>query len=145
MKIYTREPHTHNRFSLHDAGILAFVRDGDDLVLETDSGFVDVVRDEMVKGRIRIRNVWFSDSYVHVLHYRDVLCGNVGRFSGKKMTLADFVVEFSKNRSRMDIMGEFDGYRTVVFTGFVTTGERIAEVLMEIDYSGDFLYEIKED
>lgn len=106
---------------------------------------MDVVRDEMVKGRIRIRNVWFSDSYVHVLHYRDVLCGNVGRFSGKKMTLADFVVEFSKHRSRMDIMGEFDGYRTVVFTGFVTTGERIAEVLMEIDYSGDFLYEIKED
>ncbi|WP_307384653.1 hypothetical protein [Aedoeadaptatus ivorii] len=60
------------------------------------------------------------------------------------MTLADFVVDFSKHRSRMDIMGEYDGDQTLVLTGFVTTGERIAEVLMEIDYTGDFLYEIEE-
>lgn len=144
MKIYKREKYSDQAYSLHDASIINIYRDGDDLVLETDYGYVDIKNNTMVYGNIRIKDVSFDDSYVYTMAYKKVLCGNPGKFKGKKMELGKFIKKFKKTEDKVEIVEESQAYRRINLSGFIMKKDKIKEIFLDIYYLGDFVYEIEE-
>lgn len=72
MTDYKRERETGDRFSLHDAHIVAMDCDYDsgELRLMPQYGFVDTASDEMVEGDVIITGVSFEDSYITIMEYK---------------------------------------------------------------------------
>ena len=128
-----------NRFSLHDAQVVKLEKVGEDLLLHFGYGFVDVVKNEMVDGVVKIEGVCFESSYVSILEYTDVLCGNVGHFKGEKRELSDFLKDFNGGKT-MNLIGEYDGFQSYVLTGFLNDQEKVFEVIMDLYYLGDIVY-----
>lgn len=149
LKKYIRPKSRDLDFSLHDAKIINFEFDygNNNLILNTDYGFVDIQKDKIVEGKVIIQDVSIEDSYVYLIDYKNVLCGNVGNFSGEKMTLDTFISAYPIKFMGFDLIGEYDGYRTFVMNGFMSKkGEYVEEleVWFEIDYTGNFIYIIEE-
>ena len=143
MKEYKRI-YTDQRFSLHDANIIDidFDLDCHDLILKTQYGFVDINKNEMVEGEIILKDVSLEDSYVYILEYKNVLAGNVGSFVGEKMDLQNFISAFYTKFKNIDVVSEYDSYKTYLLTGFLSRGNEYLEVNIEIFYCGDFLYRV---
>ena len=145
MKEYKRK-HLDQRFSLHDANIIDIEYDYEtnDLIFKTQYGFVDINKNEMVEGEIILKDVSLEDSYVYILEYKNVLAGNVGSFVGEKMELQNFISAFYAKFKNIDVVSEYDSYKTYMLTGFLSRGDEHLEVNIEIFYCGDFLYRITE-
>lgn len=145
MKEYKRK-YTDQRFSLHDANIIDidFDLDSHDLIFKTQYGFVDIKENEMVKGEIILKDVSLEDSYVYIMEYKNVLAGNVGSFVGEKMDLQNFISAFYTKFKNIDVVSEYDSYKTYLLTGFLSRGNEDLEVNIEIFYHGDFLYRVIE-
>lgn len=143
MKEYKRK-NTDQRFSLHDANIIdiKYNYETNDLIFKTQYGFVDINKNEMVEGEIILKDVSLEDSYVYILEYKNVLAGNVGSFVGEKMNLYSFIATFYTKFKNIDVISEYDSYKTYALTGFLSRGDEDLEVSMEIFYCGDFLYRI---
>lgn len=147
MTDYKREKDTGERFSLHDAHIIAmdFDYDSGELRLLPQYGFVDTVADAMVDGEVIITGVSPDDSYVTIMEYKNVLTGNVGGFVGEKMTLATFLHAFDSKIGAMDIMSTYHGYKNCFITGYLSRGDEDLEIYMDIFYRGDFIYRVREE
>lgn len=140
MKEYIREKNFNFKFSLHDAAIIDFVRQNDNLFIKTDYGYIDILENKCVDGDILITDVSFEDSYVYLMEYKEVLCGNIGNFKGEKICLDTFVKSFSNNFLKLDVIGEYDSYNTIVLSGFLSNSKDIFEAWFEIYFDGDFIY-----
>lgn len=145
MKEYKRK-HLDQRFSLHDANIIDidFDLDCHDLILKTQYGFVDINKNEMVEGEIILKDISLEDSCVYIMEYKNVLAGNVGSFVGEKMDLQNFISAFYTKFKNIDVVSEYDSYKTYLLTGFLSRGDEYLEVNIEIFYQGDFLYRVTE-
>ena len=142
MKTYKRKI-VDQRFSLHDSKIIKIQKEEDDLVFFFDYGFVDIHENRMVEGRLRIKGYRPDDSSVYIIDYGDNLCGNPGKFTGKKMSLDDFIKNFNENKMTLDVMTEYDAYGTYVLDGFLNMDMQCQEVRLEIFYlMGQVYYEI---
>lgn len=146
MTDYKRERETGDRFSLHDAHIVAMDCDYDngELRLVPQYGFVDTLTDTMVEGEVIITGVSPEDSYITIMEYKNVLTGNVGGFVGEKMTLVSFLDAFDSKFKAMDIMSSYHGYKSCFITGFLSRGDEALEIYMDIFYRGDFIYRVRE-
>ncbi|MDD7306190.1 MAG: hypothetical protein PUG67_06345 [Peptoniphilaceae bacterium] len=144
MKKYIRERALQQKYSLHDANIIDIYIDKNDLILETDEGYIDIENDRQVKGKIRIEDISFDNSYVYLLTYKKVLCGNPGKFKGEKMLLKKFIKKFKKGKDHLDIIEESDLYKTIKLQAFYTHKSNIKEANFEIFYRGDFVYELED-
>lgn len=146
MTDYKREREAGERFSLHDAHIVAMDCDYDSetMRLMPQYGFVDTASDEMVDGEVIITGVSFEDSYITIMEYKNVLTGNVGGFVGEKMTLVSFLDAFDSKFKAMDIMSTYHGYMNCIITGFLSRGDEDLEIYMDIFYRGDFIYRVRE-
>lgn len=147
MTDYKREKEAGERFSLHDAHIIAMDVDYDsgELRLLPQYGFVDTVADAMVDGEVIITGVSPDDSYVTIMEYKNVLTGNVGAFVGEKMTLTTFHDAFHSKFKAIDIMSTYHGYKNCFITGFLSRGDEALEIYMDIFYRGDFIYRVREE
>ena len=76
------------------------------------------------------------------MEYRGVLCGNRGPFTGRKMAVEDFLKTYPQGT--LDIMDETYGYRQVKLDGFLNLTGRCLEFRLELYYSGEFRYLLKE-
>ncbi|MDO5018585.1 MAG: hypothetical protein Q4E02_04730 [Lagierella massiliensis] len=132
------------RFSLHDSHIIDFKLLGNDLYLYTDYGYADIVLNNMVDGDIIIKDVQLEDSYVYIMEYENVLCGNPGLFRGEKLTLENFLINYKDNLN-IDIVSDYEGYKTVFLNGYLSRDDKIYEIQLEIFYFGKFIYRVKED
>lgn len=142
MKTYKRKT-VDQRFSLHDSKIIRIQKEEDDLVFLFDYGFVDIHEDRMVEGRFRIKDSRPEDSYAYLMDYGENLCGNPGEFTGKKMSLDDFIKDFNENKMTLDVMTEYDAYGTYVLDGFLNMDRHCQEVRLEMFYlMGQVYYEI---
>lgn len=143
MKITVKKPNSDPPYSLHDAHIMELRAEGDTLRLLTQYGYV---RTEgpfgQVDGDVELTGVDLESSYVYVMEYQDVLCGNCGSFAGRKMTLDTFLREYSDGA--LDIMDESYGFQLAVLSGFLSLRDRILEFKLEISYTGEFRYLLKE-
>ena len=130
-------------YSLHDAHILKMQAEGDILRLITSYGYVRTSEPfGQVEGDVEITGVDMESSYVYVMDYPHVLCGNCGEFTGRKMTLETFLEEYAG--STLTIMDESYGYRMAKLNGFLDAADRLLECVMDLYYSGEFRYLIKE-
>ena len=147
MTDYKREKEAGERFSLHDAHIIAMDVDYDsgELRLLPQYGFVDTAADAMVDGEVIITGVLAEDSYITLMEYKNVLTGNVGGFVGEKMTLETFLHAFHSKFGAMDIMSTYHGYKSCFITGFLSRGDEDLEIYMDIFYRGDFIYRVREE
>ena len=146
MMDYKRKKDTGDRFSLHDAHIIAMDYDyeREELHLLPQYGFVDTEDNIVVDGEVVITGVSFEDSYVTIMEYKNVLAGNVGGFVGEKMTLETFLDAFDSKFNAIDIMSTYHGYKNCFITGFLSRGDEDLEIYMDIFYRGDFIYRVRE-
>ncbi|WP_159082077.1 hypothetical protein [Aedoeadaptatus coli] len=144
---YKRKHETGDRFSLHDAHIIAMDYDYEmeELRLLPQYGFVDIQADTMVDGEVVITGVSFEDSYVTILEYKNVLAGNVGSFVGEKMTLTTFLTAFDSKFKAIDIMSTYHGHKICFITGYLSRDDEALEINMDIFYRGDFIYRVREE
>lgn len=70
MKTYKNQEIKDGEYSLHDANIIDIYMDGDDLILVTSSGYVDLRENKQVDGNIRIKDISLEDSYVYLMEYK---------------------------------------------------------------------------
>lgn len=147
MTDYKREKEAGERFSLHDAHIIAmdFDYDSGELRLVPQYGFADIAADGMVEGEVVITGVSTEDSYISLMEYKNVLAGNVGGFVGEKMTLETFYDAFHSKFKAMDIMSTYHGYKNCFITGYLSRGDEDLEIYMDIFYRGDFIYRVREE
>lgn len=143
MEIVVKKPYTDPPYSLHDAHVMALEADGDTLRLVTQYGYVCTTEPYgQVDGDVVITGVDWESSYVYIMEYTDVPCGNCGSFTGRKMPLEAFLRECSGEI--LEILDETYGYRMAKLSGFLDLPERLLEVSLEICYAGEFRYLLKE-
>lgn len=116
---------------------------GDTLRLVTQYGYVETTEPfDQVQGDVEITGVDWDSSHAYVMEYRGVLCGNRGPFTGRKMAVEDFLKTYPQGT--LDIMDETYGYRQVKLDGFLNLTGRCLEFRLELYYSGEFRYLLKE-
>lgn len=143
MKTVVKQPNPDPPYSLHDAYIMEVQAEGDTLRFITQCGYVCTVEPcGQVEGDVEITGVDWESSYVYVMEYQGVLCGNCGAFAGQKMTLETFIQKYSDGA--LDIMDETYGFRLAALSGFLNLRERLLEFKLEIYYTGEFRYLLKE-
>ena len=97
MKTMVKQPNPDPPYSLHDAYILKLQVEEDILRLITQCGYVCTTPPcNQVEGDVEITGIDWDFSCVYVMEYQGVLCGNYGSFTGRKMTVADFLREYSE-------------------------------------------------
>ena len=143
MAILVKPPVADPPYSLHDAYISEIRAEGDTLRLLTQYGYVRTEEPfGQVDGDMEPTGVDWESSYGYVMEYQNVLCGNCGSFTGGKMPLDTFLREYSDGT--LDIMDESYGFRLAVLSGFLNLRDRILEFKLEIYYTGEVRYLVKE-
>ena len=143
MKIIVKPSIPDPPYSLHDAYISELRVEGEALRLVTQYGYVCTIAPfAQVEGDVEITGVDWESSYVYVMDYPQVPCGNCGDFTGRKMPLEAFLREYSG--ATLEILDETYGYRMAKLGGFLNLPERLLEVSLEICYTGEFRYLLKE-
>ena len=143
MKIFVKPPIPDPPYSLHDANIAELQVKGESLCLVTQYGYVCTTAPfTQVEGDVEITGVDWESSYVYVMDYLQVPCGNCGAFTGRKMTLETFLYEFSE--ATLEILDETYGYQMAKLNGFLNLPDRLLEVSLEICYTGEVRYLLKE-
>lgn len=143
MRTVIKPPYSDPPYSLHDAYVVALAAKGDTLHLVTQYGYVCTTEPYgQVEGDIEITGVDWESSYVYLMEYTDVLCGNCGSFTGRKMALPAFLQEFPS--FSLGIMDESYGYCQANLTGFLNLNDRLLEFRLELYYTGAFQYILKE-
>ena len=143
MPIAIKPPVPDPPYSLHDAHILSLTLEGDSLRLVTQYGYVCTAEPcGQVDGDVELTGVEADSSYVWVLEYTDVLCGNCGHFAGQKMTLETFLRDYAQ--ASLDIMDETYGFRQMKLEGFLNLPGRCLEFFLEVYYTGEIRYLLKD-
>lgn len=133
-----RETIRHNirvPYSLHDMNVMAFEVSGDDIILRTQSGMVktgDPCR--QVDGHVEFHDVRWDFSYVYLLG----VTGNIGTFSGEKLSFRDFLNRFPV--FGFSIMDETYGFNMTKYTGYLTAKGIFCECSIEIYHEGDMVF-----
>ena len=142
MAILVKPPVADPPYSLHDAYISEMRMEGDTLRLVTQYGYVCTTAPYgQVEGDVEITGIDWDFSCVYVMEYQDVLCGNYGTFTGRKLTVEDFLQEYPE--ATLDILDETYGYHQVKLDGFLNVGERCLEFQLDLCYAGEFRYLLK--
>lgn len=139
MKITLRNNVTNLPYSLHDSAIIGLIISDNKLTMRLQSGFI--VNSEpfsQVNGEVVFENVDWDFSYIYLISYKDVLCGNVGHFSGEKISLWDFITK--KKQFNIDVVDETYGYNLSKFGGYIFLEGNTYECMMEIYHLGDMKY-----
>lgn len=143
MKTVVKQPNPAPPYSLHDAYVSEIRVEGDTLRLVTQCGYVRTASPYgQVAGDVEITGIDWDFSCVYVLEYQNVLCGNYGSFAGRKLTVEDFLQAYPE--ATLDILDETYGYCQVKLDGFLNVGERCLEFQLELCYTGEFRYLLKD-
>lgn len=130
-------------YSLHDGAVVRFEAAEDKFAMQFQYGFVKTVEPfEQVNGNIEFEKVDWDFSFAYLLEYQDVLCGNVGHFTGKKMSLKEFISHY--NNAKFDVIDETYGYNTSKFDGYLSDKGSVKECIIEIYHLGDMSYIVEE-
>ena len=122
-------------YSLHDMRISAMKAEGNTLTLLFENGFLKVGDPcEQVEGHLRFDFVDWDFSIVYLYDGFD----EEGRFSGRQLMLLDFIDLFPN--VQFEVVEEAYGYNSSKFTGFLSLGEDIRQLTLEIYHLGSMNY-----
>ena len=139
MKRTLRENITTLPYNLHDMHVTGLIVDGNDIILQFKDGiYQNMIDGERVKGEIRFHKADRDFCFAYVLDF----CGNEGTFTGRKQFLADFA---EKNKTLdFEIIDETYGYNSSRFAGWLWSGEKPKECVLELYHFGSMEYITKE-
>ena len=88
-----------------------------------------------VQGNINIEMVDLDFADVHIMS----LYGRMGSYKGKKMSLVDFMNEYSDYS--FEVVDELHGYNQVIYEGYLSTeDDKSYEMRISIYHKGDIVY-----
>lgn len=141
MKITARKNLPDLTYSLHDMHITDIEFSGSTLKMEFPCGIVEIgspCRQTEGKAFVKFKGVDPDFSYVYILDF----CGNTGSFTGEKLSLKDFISDFSDKS--FEVIEETYGYNRSKFSGFLSIDTDIRECVIEIYHLGNMEYIIEE-
>ena len=124
--------------SLHDGRVNRMVWEDGDLRLFFEDGYLELSQQpHPVEGQVRIRQVDEDFSYIHFLSDY----GRFGLFQGEKMPLSEFIRRYPE--FSFEIVGEYYGYQSLVYGGYLSLPEResVVDMTLSITYAGAIVYE----
>ena len=125
----------HATYSLHDMNVIAFEVSGDDLTMRMQSGMVQTTAPyRQPDGHVQFHDVRWDFSFVYLLG----VTGNVGTFTGEKMFLIDFIKRYKQ--FGFSIMDETYGYNMTKYCGYLTSGGKFCDCVIEIYHEGDMIF-----
>lgn len=126
-------------YTLHDMNVFAFEVTDNDIVMKTQSGVVETTNPcRQLDGYVEFHNVQWDFSYVYLLG----VTGNVGKITGEKMFLKDFIEKYKQ--FGFSIMDETYGYNMTKYCGYFLSNRQHCECVVEIYHEGDMVF-ITED
>ncbi len=121
--------------SLHDMNVTALEITENDIVMKLQYGMVKIVPPyQAVEGFVEFHNVDFDFCCAYVFDG----AGNTGNFSGRKMSLKNFITEFQP--LGFVVIDETYGYNMSHFGGFLSTDTGLSECKIEISHMGDMVF-----
>ena len=125
----------HAPYSLHDMNVIAFEVSGDDIVMRAQSGMVKTTKPyRQIDGHVKFSDVKWDFSFVYLLG----VTGNVGTFSGEKLSFRDFLDRFPV--FGFSIMDETYGFNMTKYNGYLTAKGIFCECSIEIYHEGDMVF-----
>ena len=121
---------------------MELVPEGDSVRLCFQGGYLRVDDPCQVDGDVRITGLDWTFCCAYVLEYQDVLCGNFGSFTWRKMSIPEFLERYPGGT--VDVMDEMYGYNQAWISGFLNYGSKCYEIQLEFYYAGDFCYLLRE-
>ncbi|UOW69604.1 hypothetical protein [Paraclostridium bifermentans] len=122
-------------YSLHDAKVNKIEITSDKVILYFNEGYYKIDNDcNLTKGFIEFNNVDLDYCSVCIFN----LEGNLGKFSGEKFSLQDFVEKF--NNLNFEIIDETYGYNQSKFFGYVYEEDITKEFIIEIYHFSNMKY-----
>jgi len=122
-------------YSLHDRRVIAFEREGNDLILRLQSGMTKTtVPYGQPEGHVEFVDVQWDFSYVYLLDF----AGNTGPFTGEKLFLRDFIEKYKP--VGFCVMDETYGYNTTKYSGYLISNRRHYECMVELYHEGDMIF-----
>lgn len=125
-------------YSLHDAKVNKIEITSDKVILYFNEGYYKIDNDcNLTKGFIEFNNVDLDYCSVCIFN----LEGNLGKFSGEKFSLQDFVEKF--NTINFEIIDETYGYNQSKFFGYIYEGDITKEFIIEMYHFSNMKYVTK--
>lgn len=122
-------------YSLHDMRVIGFEVKGDTLIMRTQSGMTKTTEPYgQPDGYVEFQKVDWDFCYAYTM---DIL-SNEGKFSGRKMSLQNFISEFEN--SGFEVIDETFGYNSSKFSGWLLQKRHLQECSIEIYHLGDMVY-----
>jgi hypothetical protein len=125
-------------YTLHDPKINKIENIDDSLKIYFENGYISSTEPyQQVNGNISIEEVDYDFCYAYILSDN----GNLGKFTGKKITLLDFIKEYTK--FSFEVVEESYGYNSVVYNGYLILPgkDNFIELTLTIYHFGNIIYE----
>ena len=122
-------------YTLHDMNVCEFEILDNDIIMKTQTGIIETASlGKQVEGYVEFHNVQWDFSYVYLLG----VTGNVGTFTGEKMFLKDFIDKYKQ--FGFSVVDETYGYNMTKYCGYLTSGGKFCECIVEIYHEGDMVF-----
>ena len=125
-------------YALHDTKINKIENIDDSLKIYFENGYISSTEPyQQVNGNISIEEVDYDFCYAYILSDN----GNLGKFTGKKIALLDFIKEYTK--FSFEVVEESYGYNSVVYNGYLILPgkDNFIELTLTIYHFGNIIYE----
>ena len=126
-------------YSLHDMNVIAFEVSGNDVTMRTQSGVVKTTPPyKQVDGFVEFHDLDWNFSFVYLMGGY----GNVGKFTGEKLYLRDFIERFPS--FGFEVIDEVFGYNQTKLWGFLSANREVYDCVIELYHLGDMVYVAEE-
>ena len=126
-------------YTLHDMNVFAFEISDNDIIMKTQSGIIETINlGRQVEGYVEFYDVQWNFCYVYLLG----VTGNIGNFTGEKMFLKDFIDKYKQ--FGFSVMDETYGYNMTKYCGYLISGGKFCECIIEIYHEGDMVFVAEE-
>ena len=124
----------HAEYTLHEMDIIALELNGRELKVRTRAGTIKNAAGRPVDGYVEFHDVDWGYCYIYLFDSN----GNVGSFSGEKKYLIHFLEE--RKGVSFTVASEVYGEKRTKYFGFLLTGGKRLECIIEIYHEGDMAF-----
>lgn len=134
-------------YSLHDCSISSIRTSENTLLLDFKTGIVRISDNVPVAATLCFNEVDWDFCSIYLIEYTSIRSGNVGRFTGEKLNLKEFIVRQADDQEAasatvsMEVIDETYGYNQSKFNGYTEHDGRMKEFIIEIYHFAEMIYQ----